>query len=154
MEDKDKLSAAMVGGNGGDRISVEAAEAQFSEWLEYLDIDFEDIEIENGPEAAKTLKNGLIRSIRRGRLEVGVDGDGFHVTQHLKIPIGSTAQIVYRDKLGNARLAVDKVKATYRNAQMMQFMSTLSGLPVPEFAKLKGADATALGRISTIFSMV
>lgn len=153
-EEKKELGAALGGGVSGDKISLEAAELQFSEWLEYLDIDFEDIEIENGPEAAETLKNGLIRSIRRGRLSVGLDGGEFYVTQSLVHPIGSTTEIVYRDNLGKARLAMDKVKSSHRNAQVLQFMSTLSGLPVPEFAKLKGADATALGRISTIFSMV
>ncbi len=130
------------------KISKESAELQFNAILDYFDIEFSDLEIEDGEEAAQTMKNYLIRAICKGRLIVDMEGD-FKVTQKLKFPTENTSIIVYEDKFAVAKVAMKKEKFDKEGI----FMAALSGLPASEFIRLKGADETTKSRLATVFSM-
>ena len=136
-----------------DKISAESAELQIESWLDYFGLSFEDIEIDEGKEAAQTLMNTLVRAIQRGELEINT-ADEMIVTQHLKFKTEQTESITYTDKVSRARIAMDKSPAKHAQGRMYSFMAAMSGVPVSELIKLKGADATIFNRVATVFSMV
>lgn len=136
-------------------ISEESAKEQLEILMEYYDIDKDDIEIEEGPEAVQTLINGLVRAIRKGRLEVKVDSDGkLVVTQHLQHPPGDVAIINYSVVGQKARLAMDRVKSTKEQERMCAFMGSLSGFGSQGVSGLVAADMGTMNRLATLFSMV
>ena len=136
-------------------ISEEIAAEQLAVLMEYYDIDKNDIEIEEGPEAVQTLMNGLVRAIRKGRLEIKLDSDGkLIVTQHLKHPPGEIDSINYNVVGQKARLAMDRVKNTKEQERMCAFMGSLSGLGSTGIGSLVAADMGTMNRLATLFSMV
>ena len=136
-------------------ISEDSAIEQLEILMEYYDIDKNDIEIEEGAEAVQTLMNGLVRAIRKGRLEIKVDSDlKLIVTQHLKHPPGDIDIVNYSIVGQKARLAMDRVKSTKEQERMCAFMGSLSGLGVQGVSGLVGADMGTMNRLATLFSMV
>ena len=136
-------------------ISEDSAIEQLDILMEFYDIDKNDIEIEEGVEAVQTLMNGLVRAIRKGRLEIKLDSDGkLLVTQHLKHPPGDIADVDYSVVGQKARLAMDRVKSTKEQERMCAFMGSLSGLGVQGVSGLVGADMGTMNRLATLFSMV
>jgi hypothetical protein len=136
-------------------ISEDSAIEQLEILMEYYDIDKNDIEIEEGAEAVQTLMNGLVRAIRKGRLEITVDSDGkLVVTQHLKYPPGDITDINYNIVGQKARLAMDRVKSTKEQERMCAFMGSLSGLGSTGIGSLVAADMGTMNRLATLFSMV
>jgi hypothetical protein len=133
------------------KISKEVAEQQIESWLEYFGLDFNDIVIEDGKEAAETLMNTLVRAIMRGELEINVE-DELRVTQHLKFPTENSEDITYLDKVAKARIAMGDSKNS--NQRMYSFMAALAGVPHTDLMKLKGPDSTVFNRLATVFSMV
>ena len=136
-------------------ISEDSAIEQLDILMEFYDIDKNDIEIEEGVEAVQTLMNGLVRAIRKGRLEIKLDSDQkLIVTQHLKHPPGDIADVDYSVVGQKARLAMDRVKSTKEQERMCAFMGSLSGLGVQGVSGLVGADMGTMNRLATLFSMV
>jgi hypothetical protein len=136
-------------------ISDESAREQLETLMDFYDIDKDDIEIEEGPEAVQTLMNGLIRAIRKGRLEIKTDSDGqLLVTQHLQHAPGDINTVEYNVVGQKARLAMDRVKSTKEQERMCAFMGSLSGLGVQGVSSLVGADMGTMNRLATLFSMV
>lgn len=138
-------------GEKKNKISVENAELQFGSMLDYFDMSFSDIEIEDGEKAALTMKNFLVRSIQKGRLEVSIDAGELKVIHRLDFPTEKTTEIVYSDKFATAKIAMRKASDEDKEPT---FMSALSGVPAVEFSKLKAADVTTFSRLATVFSMV
>lgn len=131
-----------------DIISKESAEEVFSELLEYYDIDFEDLEIDQGAEGARTVKNKLVRAIRRGRMETNIHEDpkkGFQIIQHLRD--GTT--ITYNEYNHACMEEAAKCK-TVKNIALM-------GALCPEgYARLKqlrGPDMKFIEYVSVLFSL-
>ena len=136
-------------------ISEDSAIEQLEILMEFYDIDKNDIEIEEGVEAVQTLMNGLVRAIRKGRLEIKLDSDQkLIVTQHLKHPPGDIADVDYSVVGQKARLAMDRVKSTKEQERMCAFMGSLSGMGVQGVSGLVGADMGTMNRLATLFSMV
>ena len=134
------------------KISKESARAQIESWLNFYGLDFEDIELENGKETAKTIENTLVRAIQRGELEINIKGTAI-VTQHLVIPIGSVKSIVYKgQRIGFSRIAMGK----YNDGESgtYGFMAALSGVDYDDLMKLDGADLAIMRRVATLFIMV
>ena len=135
------------------KISEEVADEQFDSFLDYFDIEFNDIEVEDGAEAARTMKNALIRAIRRGALEISVEGE-FSIKQNLTHPIGEIDIITYTDKVAKARLAMDHQSPKKIQARMYAFMAALSDTPPSQLMKMQGKDLKVYGCLTAIFSMV
>ena len=135
------------------KISEQVADEQFESFLDHFDIDFNDIEIEDGAEAARTMKNALIRAIRRGALEITTE-DGFSIRQILTHSIGDMQAIIYTDKVAKARLAMDHESPKRTQARMYAFMAALSDTPTSQLMKMQGKDLMVFGRLTAIFSMV
>ena len=134
------------------KISKESAKAQIESWLNFYGLDFEDIELENGEDAAKTITYTLVRAIQRGELEINIDGTAV-VTQHLVMPIGSTTKIEYKgNRIGYSRVAMEKYNDT--ETRTYGFLAAMSGVEFDDLMKLDGADLTVMKRISVVFGMV
>ena len=136
------------------KLALEPATAVLEMLLDYYEIDKNDIEIEQGPEAMQTLFNGLIKAIRRGRLEISVESGDIKVVQHLRFPPGDVKEIVYGVVGQTARMAMDKIKSTAEQERMCAFMGSLADLPGGSLSKLKGVDMGTMNRLATVFSMV
>ena len=136
-------------------ISEESAKEQLDILMDYYDIDKDDLENEEGPEAVQTLMNGLVRAIKNGRLEIKVDSElKLVVTQHLKHAPGDIDTVDYNIVGQKARLAMDRVKSTKEQERMCAFMGSLSGLGVQGVSSLVGKDMGTMNRLATLFSMV
>lgn len=136
-----------------DKISEESAHEQIQTFLEYYGIEKKDIEIEDGVEAVQTMFNTLARAIRRGVLEI-IDNGELEVIHHLARPIGDTTKIVYLDRVGRAKIAMDSVSSKKIQSRQNQFMATMGDVPESVLIKLKGFDSTVCSRLATVFSMV
>jgi len=135
-------------------LSDDSAKKQLDLLLEYYDIEKDDIEIEEGPEAMQTLLNGLIRAIRKGRIEVVEQAGELIVRQNLKHPPGEMEMLEYGVVGQKARMAMDKIKDSRAQERMCAFMGSLAGLPPSALTKLKGVDMGTMNRLATVFSMV
>ena len=133
-------------------ISKESALEQIEVFLDYYGIDAEDLEIEDGEKAVKTMYNTLCRAIQKGNLEISMDSGDFVMTHNLKFPIGETDKITYTDKVPKAKLAAEKGKGAKSSQNL--FMSAMGDVPVSVLTKLKGFDETVSSRIAVVFSMV
>jgi len=136
------------------KLSEESAKEQLDQLLDYYDIEKDDIEIEEGPEAVQTLLNGLIRAIRRGRVEIKEESEDLIVCQHLKFPPGEIQTLEYGVVDQKARMAMDKIKDNRPQERMCAFMASLASLPPTALVKLKGVDMGTMNRLATVFSMV
>lgn len=137
-----------------NKISEEMAKEQIECFIEYYGFDWNDIEIENGPEALKTMTNTLTRAIRVGKLEVSTGDGELKITQNLQHPIDEITEITYRDRVLKANLAMDRESSKKVEVRRLAFMSTVSDIPTKSLIKLKGRDVTIFNRITGIFSMV
>ena len=134
-------------------ISEESARAQLNTFLDYYGLSVADIEIEDGVEAVNTLMNGLVRAIQAGKLEITDDANGFRVRQVLICPVDELTELVYQDKIAQAKIAMDSAGKKIQ-LRVYTFLAALTGADVGQLIKLKGADVTTLNRISVLFSMV
>lgn len=136
-------------------VSEEVAKDQLDLLLDYYDIDKNDIEIEQGPEALQTLMNGLVRAIQKGRLEISLDGEAkLLVKQRLVFPPGEVSEIDYGVVGQKAKMAMDRVKESNGQERMCTFMGCLSGVGVKGMSGLVATDMGTMNRLSTLFSMV
>ena len=134
-------------------ISEESARAQLDTFLDYYGLSVKDIEIEDGVEAVNTLINGLVRAIQAGKLEITEDENGFRVRQVLVRPLEGLTELVYQDKIAQAKIAMDSAGKKVQ-LRVYTFLEALTGAEVGQLIKLKGQDVTTLNRISVLFSMV
>ena len=138
------------------KISREVAEEQFQSFFDFYFADIYDMEIENGVEIVKTVKNTIIRAIMAGHVSIDTEPE-LVITQKLIKPLisksGELTEIIYLDKLGRAGIARDKAGKVGTEC-MNAFMGALSGIPATTFMKLKGGDMTIFTRISMLFSSV
>jgi hypothetical protein len=118
------------------------------EWLDYYDIEFDDIVNEQGKEGAETAVNKLKRAIRNGRLEIEEDPEkGLIVIQHTKKTV-----IKYGEISGKSKMEADKHKGNH--SRLYAILGSLSGLGVDAIAKLKGKDLGLAECIAVVFLVV
>jgi len=132
-------------------LSDEAAQAVFQEILDYYDIEFDDIVNDQGQEAAKTLKNKMVRSIRKGKIETRMHDDidkGFQIIQHT-----STGKVIEYNEY-NATAAEESDKGKGISAAQYRLLGSLSGKGA-EFIKskhnLRGPDLKLAEYIAVLF---
>lgn len=136
-----------------NKISEESARSQLNVFMDYYGLSVADIEIEDGVEAVNTLINGLVRAIREGNLDITDDEKGFRVRQVLVKPLEGLTELVYQDKIANAKIAMDSAGKKVQ-LRVYTFLAALTGADVGQITQLKGRDVTTLNRISVLFSMV
>lgn len=134
------------------KISLEVAKDQMQEFLDYYDIDQDDIVVEQGPEAIETILNRLVRAIQKGHLEI--QDNGTKVIQNLKFPMGDVTQITYGVLTQKNKYAMEGISDKKPIARMNALMGSLAGVPGNAFMNLKGVDLSVMERLATLFMVV
>lgn len=129
-----------------NKISRETAENIFQEFLDYYDLDLEEV-TEEQAKAWKPSQEKIIKAIMKGRLEIKTE-DSFLITQHLKG--GET--IDYKEITGQAKVTMDKEKGEY--GKMYALLGSLSGLGSAALRKMNGRDVSLAETIGFFFLMV
>ena len=75
------------------KLSEDSAREQIQKLMDSYDIDENDLVVDQGPEAIKTILNRLVRAVRTGQIEVKDDGSVVHV---LAVAKGETTTLTYR----------------------------------------------------------
>lgn len=130
------------------KLGEEAATKVFQEILDYYDIDYEDIVNDQGKDAAKTLRNKLIRAIRAGRLETNhseIPEEGFQIIQHARH--GHT--FTYNEY--NAKAAEESDKGRGVSSAQYNLLGALSGKGAASIKKMRGPDLKLGEYIAVIF---
>lgn len=131
------------------KISRERAQEIIQEWLDFYDIDFEDIVNDQGKEGAQTIQNKLVRAIMKGRLETDPNNEkGFVVFQH----INDGKTLIYNELSGHQMIEGEKAKGSI--AGMYAMLGSLCGLGSTAIKNLKGKDLGLAHAIGTIFLVV
>ena len=129
-----------------NKISKESAEISFESFLDYYDIDKEDLTDEEKLPFEQG-KRRIIKAIRTGRLEITID-DKLVITQNVKG--GQT--IEYQEVTGKAKMEMDKEKGNY--GKVYALLGSLSGLGGGAFKKLSGKDLSLAETLGAVFLLV
>jgi hypothetical protein len=124
-------------------ISQENAEAQIETLFDYYDIDLEDYAglMIKGTDSKKSLevsRKKLVKAIKKGRLEIADDDDGFSITQRLKGKYKSITELKYKPISGRAKVEMDKYESD--NAKMYGLLAAMSGVEAGHIQGLRGPD--------------
>lgn len=128
-------------------IQREPAEEIFNELLEYYDIDFKDIEIDQGEEGALTVKNKLVRGIMRGRMETDTTDqkEGFQIIQHIR----DGTSVTYHEYDITALEEATKSKGV----KGVALMGSLCDKGLPRLRQLRGPDLKFVEFLAVLFSL-
>ncbi len=133
------------------KLSVVAAKEIFQEILDFYDIDFEDIVNDQGKEGAETLRNKLIRAIRKGKIETHMSDDpekGFQIIQNSSTGI----TLAYNEY--NATSAEESDKGKGISAMQYRLLGSLCGKGTDYIKNrkiLRGPDLKLAEYIAVIF---
>lgn len=134
------------------KVSIEVAQDQMNEFLDYYGIKQNHIETDQGPEAVKTTLNRLICAISEGHLEI--QDNGAKVKQNLRFPIGDIPHIIYDELGARHKLAMDGINPNKVTARMHALMGSLAGVPASAFIKLRGQDNSIMESLAVLFMVV
>ena len=133
------------------KLSKESAEAVFNEFLDFYDIDFEDIVNDQGKEGAKTLQNKMIRAIQKGKVEIKMveenGGERLHVVQNL---IGGDC-VAYKEYNAAASMEADKGRGGATANYYL--LASLCGHGVDRIKKLRGPDLKIAEYIGILYQL-
>ena len=135
------------------KISHESAENQLESFLEYYDIEFDDIENERSHDAAMQTKKKIIRAIVSGRIEINeVDGVPL-ISQHLK-NTDEEKTLNYVEITGRHKLVLDQKKEDKNYSKIYTLLASLSNTSESVIAKLKAADMGIAESLGFLFLQV
>lgn len=136
------------------QISLESAERQMDELLDYYEIEKEHIVNEHGKDAIQTIYNRLVGSIQNGRLEIKQTEEGLLIIQHLKHAPGDVSSITYHEITAEAKLAMDGHGDNKGFTKMHALMGALSKLGPSAMKQLRGVDQGIMERLALVFQIV
>jgi hypothetical protein len=140
-----------------EQISVDNAQKQLEMIFDYYEVDIEDyagIKVK-GTNVQKTLefaKKKLLKSIRRGRLEVGKDDSGrLSIVQHLQGSYATLKTIEYKPLKAKDKIAMGNEDEDNNHAQMYALLASMSGIESGKFGALEGKDLTTAECLGNFF---
>lgn len=129
------------------KLSEEVAREQLDVLYDYYEIVFNELPADLKP-ALEGADRKLLKAVRVGRLEVGVDGEGvIVVTQNLR----GGEQLVYREIDGKAKVAMGGCDANDNYGKAYALMGSLCGLGETAIIKLKSHDLSIVECLGTVF---
>lgn len=134
------------------KLSDEVAQDQLSILFDYYDLCIEDC-TDGMAEALKGASKRLIKSIRRGNLEISQD-DGLTVTQNLVRPPAGAKTITFRVIDGKAKIAMADKKDSDNYGKIYAMMGSLSGIGETGIKALRGQDLSLVESLGTVFLAV
>ena len=133
--------------NGETILSEESARENFKKFVDFYDIDEKDLE----DETIKKFMGGIIRAVRKGRLEFEDTEDGLIVHQNLVRPVGKVSRLTYGQFNGAAKKAIDTQKGEV--AKIHAMMAKLSRESMGLIEKLVGPDYSTMESLAVLFSV-
>ena len=127
-------------------LSEESAAEQIDLFMEYYEVDLEDIPeaLADGVAAAKAK---VEKAIRKGRVEIR-DGEGLEIMQKIN---GGKSEVVYGELTGKAKIAMGD-KTDY--GKIYALLGALAGIGETAIQKLRGADLSTAECIGMLFLQV
>lgn len=118
------------------QISEESAQKELSTFLEYYEVEVEDME-DKARKAFDALLPVIIRGIRKGMIEFNNDDEnGQCVVQTLR----NKKVIKYKEMNGQAKMAMNKKAEDDASGQCYALLGSLCGEGETLISKLKGPD--------------
>ena len=129
------------------KVGEEAAREQLDMLYDYYEIDFNDL-----PEKLKTALEAtdkkLLKSVRRGRIEVSLDEKNIiKVVQNIR----SGEPLVYREIDGAAKVAMGNKDENDAYGKAYALMGALCGLGETAITQLKSHDLSVVECLGTVF---
>ncbi len=136
-------------------LSAEQAASQYEEFLELYDIVVEELPTEKDRAAFTSGGSKLQRAIRRGDVDIAIDGCSVRITHILRqSPRIQKTQIVYHGISNTMKAAADGVARTADYARLCRIMGA-SCKEGPSFImKLEGIDSSICELIAMVFMKV
>lgn len=134
-------------------ISQEAAEEQLNLFLNYYDIDLEDTGNDKDlARANRSVKNKIIRAVRKGLVEFKEEDDTLNVYQNLTKPLqGVTSPIKYKEPTGHSKIAMKESENTDQYGKMYNLLGGMSGEGKKPFLQMKGKDLSIAESLALLF---
>ena len=120
-------------------IAKEQAEVEFDQWVDAMDIDANESEMDQEDLTEyKKVKGRIIRAIMSGSLTFNEDGEAVYKTQNQKS--GDQKTVTFFEVDGAALMASDYRKANHNVSKMFAIMTAMCKTNQQVFSVMKGAD--------------
>lgn len=137
----------------GAKVSLQNAKKAIDLLLDYYDVDLDDLDDTEQRSAVQLAINRVIRAIKKGRLEIKIEGESLIVNQFLANKYqGIESPINYREVDGISKIAMKDVEDSY--SRIYAYLGGLSGLGIDSIMKLKGKDLGLVECLGSIFLQV
>ena len=129
------------------KIGEDAARAQLDMLYAYYEIDFDELPKELGT-ALKATDLKLLKSVRLGRVEIGVDSNNvIKVVQNIR----NGEQLIYREIDGKAKVAMGGKDEKDSYGKAYALMGSLCGSGETAITQLKSHDLSVVECLGTVF---
>lgn len=129
------------------KLGKDAARAQLDMLYAYYEIDFDELP-EKLSVALKATDLKLLKSVRLGRIEIGVDSNNvIKVVQNIR----SGEQLVYREIDGKAKVAMGNKDENDSYGKAYALMGSLCGIGEAGVTQMKSHDLSVVECLGTVF---
>lgn len=143
----DRLTKKMKENLGPQPVSEESAEAQLLLFVEYYDIDLENIkQNKQSEEVLEANYKSIVKRIRLGVISIEPGEDGAPIVKQ-KMKNGD----LYEYGEPTAESTIAKTKYKDEDNKMLSVLGSLCGHKMDDMRKLRGADRMAAFRIGSLF---
>jgi hypothetical protein len=133
-----------------DVISKENAPNTLQKLLDFYDIVL-DVDDNQAPDSVGlSIKNGLLRAIRAGRLEVQTTEKGVVLVQHLK-QSHEKQSVTYNTMSGRHKMAMSPYGAEAHYDRMYALLGAMCGEDISFVANMKGVDNQCTDYLGMLF---
>lgn len=137
-----------------DKISQEAAEAEFISYCEANDIDHDELAMdEDDKKNFLPIKKRFIKACRQGRVMV-VNGMKLEYTISKISPFDAEGKVTINRPTGQAFIGMDGFKEQQSIHKLQGFISAMTGKEVAYFSKIDIEDWLFFRNIATLFLSV
>jgi hypothetical protein len=133
------------------KLSEESARKTFDEFIDYYEIDPEDIKETEAKNGLERVVEKMIKYIRLGRVEIKIEKEGMKVIQHLKRPPGEMKEIEYGEISGRNKTQMKDKNPNDFHGRLYAMMGSLSGLGEKAMLDLKGVDLALVECLGALF---
>jgi hypothetical protein len=135
-------------------ISEEMAQEQIDLFLEFYEIDLDDLDNEDLKDALSISIKKVFKAIRKGRLEIIEVEDSVHVKQILKkkkpekLP---SNEVIYKELEGVAKVNMKSRDPEDQYGKIYALLGSLSGLGTPIITQFKSTDLSIAECLGALF---
>jgi hypothetical protein len=132
-------------------ISEENARAQVQTFLDYYEINLEDVKNTEAKNGLDSTIDKVVKQIMLGKIEIREEADTIIVNQHLKKPMGEIKIIEYAELGGKHKVAMKDKGANDFYGRLYAMLGSISGLGETAIVGLKGTDLSACEALGVLY---